>query len=161
MPISAIPPPLPIAEVYIDESSTRHRYLVLGAVVTLSANVDEFNKLLASARLPELPFGEMKWTKVSQAKIAAYTRFVDVFFSQPRGMLDFHSAIIDTSKQRHQFFNQGSREIGFNKELFQLALKMQPPLPNPFPCLSRSPRHKPAPGRPSPDAQSQGAPQPR
>jgi hypothetical protein len=117
------PPPLPIAEVYIDESSTRHRYLVLGAIVTLSANIAEFTKLLWAARLPELPHSEMKWTKVSSTKLDAYIRFVDAFFAQPRGTLDFHSAVIDTSLQRHQLFNQGSREIGFNKEMYQLALK--------------------------------------
>lgn len=118
-----MPVPLPVAEVYIDESSTRHRYLVLGAVLTLSANVAELVELLMAARLPELPQGEMKWTKVSQTKLPAYLRFVDVFFAQPRGTFDFHSAVIDTSKQRHQLFNQGSREIGFNKEMYQLALK--------------------------------------
>ena len=105
MPSPPVSAPLAIAEVYIDESSTRHRYLVLGAVVTLSANVDEFNRLLIHARLPELPFGELKWTKISHSKLSAYSRFVDVLFSQPRGILDFNSAIIDTSIQRHQLYN--------------------------------------------------------
>jgi hypothetical protein len=123
MSLIPTPAPLPISEVYIDESSTRHRYLVLGAVVIPSANVNQLVGLLREARLPELPQGEMKWTKVSQTKLDAYLRFVDVFFAQPRGTLDFHSAIIDTSKQRHQLYNQGSREIGFNKEMYQLALK--------------------------------------
>ena len=117
------PQPLHIVEVYIDESSTRHRYLVLGAIVTPSANIAEFTDMLRAARLPELPYSEMKWTKVSTSKLGAYIRFVDAFFSQPRGSFDFHSAIVDTSLQRHQLFNQGSREVGFNKEVYQLALK--------------------------------------
>jgi hypothetical protein len=116
-------PQLQIADVYIDESSTQYRYLVLGAVVTLKDSADEFTRLLLRTRLPELPHGEMKWIKVSNAKLAAYTRFVDMFFKQPRGTADFHSIIVDTSKQSHSIFNEGSREIGFNKEVYQLAMK--------------------------------------
>src|SRR5207248_8773785 len=70
------PQPLHIVEVYIDESSTRHRYLVLGAIVTPSANIAEFTDMLRAARLPELPYSEMKWTKVSTSKLGAYIRFI-------------------------------------------------------------------------------------
>jgi hypothetical protein len=116
---------LPFAEVYIDESSqSNHRYLVLGAIILDSADANDTNAALQTARLPELPNGTMKWTKVSAAKLAAYKRAVDVFFeTQKRTTLDFHSLIVDTTKQKHRLYNQGSREIGFNKELFQLALK--------------------------------------
>jgi hypothetical protein len=117
------PPPLQIAEVYIDESSTRHRYLVLGGIITLRDNADAITGFLLKARLPELPHGEMKWIKVSTGKLQAYMRFVDVFFRQPRGTIDFHSIIVDTTKQKHAIFNQGSREIGFNKEIYQLVMK--------------------------------------
>jgi hypothetical protein len=120
-----VPEPLapPIAEVYIDESSTQLRYLVLGAIVIPCSNVDALLDLLRVARLPELPRNEMTWVKVSRTKLPAYIRFVDVFFDQRRGVIDFHSVIIDTSRQKHEIYNQGSREIGFNKEVYQLALK--------------------------------------
>jgi len=116
-------PPLPIAEVYIDESSTRHRYLVLGAVVVRRDSSAELTNQLQAARLPELPQGEMKWTKVSQTKLSAYMRVVDRFFQERLRLFEFHSVVIDTSRQRHQLYNQGSHEIGFNKEMYQLALK--------------------------------------
>jgi len=114
---------LQIAEVYIDESSTSHRYLVLGAIIMLRDSADELIGLLRQARLPELPQGEMKWIKVSNGKLPAYIRFVDTFFRQPRGVVDFHSIVVDTTKQQHAIFNEGSREIGFSKEIYQLALK--------------------------------------
>jgi hypothetical protein len=70
-----------ILEIYVDESSQNtHRYLVLGAVVVQLTNSKIINDLIAKARLPELPFNEIKWTKVSKAKLAAYTRVVDVLF---------------------------------------------------------------------------------
>lgn len=115
--------PLPIAEVYIDESSTRHRYLVLGAVVVLRDHSATLAAQIQTARLPELPQGEMKWTKVSQTKLPAYTRVVDCFFQTRLRLFEFHSVVIDTSRQRHQLYNQGSHEIGFNKEMYQLAFK--------------------------------------
>lgn len=112
-----------IAEVYIDESSIQHRYLVLGAIVIPKERADEFTNKLWESRQPELPRNEMKWIKVSRTKLPAYLRFVDVFFSQPSGAIDFHSIVIDTSRQKHDVYNQGSREIGFNKEVYQLAMK--------------------------------------
>ena len=118
-----MPASLPIADVYIDESSTQLRYLVLGAIVTLATNVESFSQALWAARRPELPMGEMKWQKVSRAKLDAYMRFADVFFSAPRNKVDFHAIVIDTSRQRNELYNQGSREIGFNKEVYQLAMK--------------------------------------
>lgn len=35
----------------------------------------------------------------------------------------FHSNVVDTSQLRHRVFNAGDREIGFNKEIYQLVLK--------------------------------------
>src|ERR1051325_1156419 len=101
-PVAPPPLPLPIAEVYIDESSTRHRYLVLGAIVTLRDNAGELIRALLDSRLPELPQGEMKWIKVSAGKLPAYIRFVDTFFQQPRGTVDFHSLIVDTSRSEER-----------------------------------------------------------
>jgi hypothetical protein len=66
----------------------------------------------------------MKWGKVSGAKMAAYKRFVDCFFDTPefKGS-HFHSLVVDTSLVDHRRFNSGSKEIGFNKEIYQLARK--------------------------------------
>jgi hypothetical protein len=113
-----------ILEIYVDESSqNKHRYLVLGAVVVQLTNSQIINDLIAKARLPELPFNEIKWTKVSTAKLPAYTRVVDVLFDRP-DELHFHSLFVDTTKHNHKKFNQGDSEMGFNKEVYQLANKV-------------------------------------
>ena len=79
---------------------------------------------MAAARLPELPFGEIKWGKVSRSKLAAYRRFVDCFFDAPEfRQCHFHSLVVDTSLIDHARFNQGNKEVGFNKEIYQLATK--------------------------------------
>lgn len=77
---------------------------------------------LIQARLPDLPAKEAKWVKVSRAKLQAYKRFVDVLFDHA-DLAHFHCLVVDTSRQDHRAYNQGSHEIGFNKEIYQLAMK--------------------------------------
>lgn len=86
MPISSLsgrapPDPRQLFDIYIDESSqTRHRYLVLGGIIVPTASVEAVNAEIIKCRLPELPYGEMKWTKVSRSKLGAYQRVVNAFF---------------------------------------------------------------------------------
>ena len=86
--------------------------------------VPELVAAIRAARLPALPHGEMKWTKVSAAKLDAYRAVVDVFFAMAeRDVAHFHSVFIDTTRLDHGRFNQGDREIGFSKMVFQLLMK--------------------------------------
>ena len=39
-------------------------------------------------------------------------------------MVHFHSLFVDTSKQDHRRFNAGDKETGFNKEIYQLGMKI-------------------------------------
>jgi hypothetical protein len=66
----------------------------------------------------------MKWGKVSKSKLRAYGRTVKGFFDRPElKPVHFHCLIVDTHSQDHTAHNEGSREIGFNKEVYQLAAK--------------------------------------
>lgn len=114
-----------VNDIYIDESSqTKNRYLVIGGIGIPKLHVSVAEACLATARLPELPFGEMKWGKVSSAKLGAYGRTVRAFFDDPAlRYAQFHCLFLDTHAQNHREHNQGSREIGFNKEIYQLASK--------------------------------------
>lgn len=115
-----------ISEIYLDESSqNRHEYLILGGLILHKSCTPRFNELIAEARKPELPFGEMKWAKVSRSKLGAYKRVIDVFFDGDRDCLpmEFHSLVVHMPKLRDNLFNKGSREIGFNKDVYQLCMK--------------------------------------
>jgi hypothetical protein len=117
------PNPGDICEVYVDESSqNNHRYLVLGGVIIRLTDTPAINNNILEARLPELPSGETKWSKVSKSKLAAYKRVVDVLFNNPNSV-HFHSLVVDTTLIDHRRYNAGSREIGFNKEIYQLGMK--------------------------------------
>ena len=122
---------LPIADIYVDESSQNgHRYLVLGGLFIPQNKVKGFCNLVESARLPELPEKSLKWGRVSKTKIEAYKRAVDQFFLASMKHIHFHSLVVDTRKQDHRRWNKGSREIGFGKEVYQLANKFRRLYPN-------------------------------
>ena len=114
-----------VREIYIDESSqTKHRFLLLGAIAIPLVHSQAATAALAAARLPELPAGELKWTKISRQKANSYKRVVDVFFEDPSCHgAHFHCLVIDTRMLKDKKFNGGDREIGFNKEIYQLATK--------------------------------------
>jgi hypothetical protein len=117
------PDPSIVAHVYIDESSqNNHRYLVIGCVATMMTDAAELGAAIMKARKPELPKDEAKWTKVSKKKLPAYKRVVDVLFDFDPS-IHFHCLVVDTTRLDHKRFNAGSREIGFNKEVYQLAMK--------------------------------------
>ncbi|WP_327447193.1 DUF3800 domain-containing protein [Brevundimonas sp.] len=112
--------------VYVDESSqTKHRYLVLGSLILNTEHEGALAAELLTARLPQLPSGELGWTKVSRTKLEAYRRVVDAFFDNPSGYapLEFHALVLDTRQFKDALYNSGSREIGFNKEVFQICKK--------------------------------------
>jgi hypothetical protein len=113
-----------LLEIYVDESSqNNHRFLVLGAIVVPFEDSAKLASLILKARLPELPAQEAKWTKASKAKLAAYKRIVDVIFDNP-DLAHFHSLFVDTHLVNHHKFNAGDKEIGFNKEIYQLGAKV-------------------------------------
>lgn len=117
--------PALLTEIYIDESSqTKNRYLVMGGIGIEATHTEAALSCLARERLPHLPHGEMKWGKVSTAKLPAYGRTVRAFFDdQSFATAHFHCLVVDTHGLDHRRHNQGSREIGFNKEIYQLATK--------------------------------------
>ena len=97
---------------------------MLGGIIIPTLQVSAALAEVARCRLPELPFGEMKWNKVSNGKLDAYRRVIDAFFySDALKPAHFHSLVVDTHQLDHHAYNQGSREIGFNKEIYQLASK--------------------------------------
>lgn len=114
------------SDIYLDETSqTKHRFLLIGGLIVPTHAAALFEGMMRVARVPELPHGEMAWIKVSRTKLAAYRRVVSMFFRNDLGLshLDFHCLAVNTSQQDHREFNEGSREIGFNKEIYQLGMK--------------------------------------
>lgn len=99
---------------------------MLGGIVTSIASArtleEEIAKLKESAGIKP----EMKWGRVSAYHYENYRALVDLFFDPPRDVsvpFDFHSLVVDTRQINDRRYNLGDREIGFNKEIYQLILK--------------------------------------
>jgi len=122
----------PVAEIYVDESSQNgHPFLVLGGLVIPQDHVEGFCQSIERARQPELPSGSLKWGRVSRTKLATYKRVVDAFFDPAAQRAHFHTLVVDAAQVNHFRWNEGSREIGFQKEVYQLAQKFRRIYPQP------------------------------
>lgn len=106
--------------IYADESChTAHRYLVLGGIA-----VDESDRELAILKFKDVRYkhntwGEVKWEKISKAKLPFYLDYAKIFFElNSVDILHFHALCVDTQ----QFIKGQDAEIGFNKLIYQLLL---------------------------------------
>ena len=119
-----------LCDVFIDESSqTKHRFLTMGGLIIPNDRSDDFDAAVFSARGGDLPNGEMAWTKVSKSKIHAYKRVVTAVMRpdvlRSLNPLHFHMLVVDTSKLNDRKYNNGLRDTGFNKEIYQLGMKFR------------------------------------
>jgi len=110
--------------IYADEScKDAHRYMAMGATAVERTFEPEIAARFRAVRAAHNTFGEVKWTKVSRAKLGFYKRFVDVFFDASKADdMHFYGLHVDTQTFNHRRWNQGEAEIGFSKLIFQLLL---------------------------------------
>ena len=111
--------------VYCDESrhdgADHNRYMAIGSLWlprdTKEQLTREFRELRESVGLK----GEIKWSKVSAKKMAAYQQVVDFFFDKPD--LRFRVIVVDQTKVDVAKFHGNDRELGFYKFYFELLEK--------------------------------------
>lgn len=109
--------------VYADESCKNERNLALGGIAMDHAGLQATMQRLVDIRAEFNTWGEVKWTKTSQAKLSFYKAFVDVFFdAASRDEMHFHCLYVDTGTFQHGRYSGGDRELGFNKLIYQLLL---------------------------------------
>jgi len=111
-------------DIYVDETcQNNHRYMVLGGVALRSRFAGE---LAAHFEAEKVRLGisqELKWTKVSRARLSAYEQIVDEYFRFARArQVKFHSVVVDTWKLDHARFSGGDEETGFSKFIYQLLV---------------------------------------
>ena len=108
--------------IYCDESrQTADRYMVLGGVITTREVEPLFVNTMQLYRQSHKMFAELKWTKVSDQKLAEYQALIDLFFSLNRS-IHFKAIVIDTQEIDHRKFNHNDPELGFYKLLYQFLL---------------------------------------
>jgi hypothetical protein len=122
--------------VYIDESSQNHRYLVLGALTVPYSHIQQFDTDIIEARentnvkafADDGNLREMKWQKVNAERLEAYKAVVKAAFSfkakhQLSSLKDMaiNCLAVDTSARPLKRTGDGDRETGFEKEFYFLS----------------------------------------
>lgn len=97
---------------------------MIGALLCRTDMTDAFNELIEETIAPHGGTSELKWGKVKKHNLVMYQAVMaDVFKALAKKVLTYHCLVIDSSKSDHKTFNEGDREIGFNKYLFTLLYK--------------------------------------
>ena len=114
----------PLLHVYCDESrQTQDRYMVFGGIVVYASAVEAFSQAMTLWRDGQNMHAELKWTKVSNQKVAEYKSLVDLFFSLAgKNQLHFKSIVFDTTQIDYKTYHEGDRELGLYKFFYQFLL---------------------------------------
>lgn len=114
--------------IYCDESchleNDHNKVMVLGAIkCSISQRSRIAKEMKAIKARHNLPTNfEIKWTKVSEAKVGFYLELINYFFSSPE--LSFRGLIVpDKSKLNHEMFNHTHDDF-YYKMYFQLLKVM-------------------------------------
>lgn len=110
--------------IYCDESSTSDRYTVIGAVFCRASMADKITQALDLIVATHGGTSELKWGKIKKHNSFMYAAVLTSFFNMlRRGYVQYYAIVVDNSKMNHKQYNEGDKEIGFNKMLFQLLYK--------------------------------------
>lgn len=111
--------------VYCDESSTADRYTVIGALVCHETVEPKFTRWLDSIVEKGRPTSELKWQKVKRHNLALYKEVVAATLKACASQYAcYYAIVVDNSAMNNRLYNEGDKEIGFNKMLFQLMFKL-------------------------------------
>lgn len=108
--------------VYCDESrhngATDHRYMAIGGLWVPKGRRLEISRGLRDLCRKRGLNGEIKWSKVSTARLEDYKTLVDYFFSTQA--LQYRVIVVDQSKVDSEKFHGGDAELGFYKFYYQM-----------------------------------------
>jgi len=111
--------------VYCDES--RHAsgagsgFMAIGSLWAPRHRKPEITKALRRVFRSNDLHAEVKWSKVSAARLEAYQRVVDFFFAEEA--LRFRVIVVDQAKFDPDRFHGGDRELGFYKFYYELLVQ--------------------------------------
>ncbi len=110
--------------VYCDESrhdgSAHNLYLAIGGLWVPAAQKSALTKELRALCKAQGLGAELKWSKVSQQKLAAYEAVIDFFFAKN---LRFRVILVDQAKLNYARFKDSDEELGFYTFYYEMLIK--------------------------------------
>lgn len=101
--------------IYCDESrhegQSAQRYMVIGGLWLPRDKRGEILPTLRAIQKDHGITGELKWGKISRAKLAGYQSLVDFVASRPD--IHFRCIVVDKSKVNHDKYFKNDRQLGF------------------------------------------------
>jgi hypothetical protein len=113
-------------EVHCDESghelfsttkSTSNKYICIGGIWFEAEKRSKYKEQIGKLRAKYKVFGEVKWNKVSAAKLDFYVDLLNFFFDSD---MRFRCIVIDKEKADLVRYHQSDQELGFYKFYYQL-----------------------------------------
>jgi hypothetical protein len=119
-----------IINLYCDESChLEHDHqpvMLVGAIWCPLNEVERLSKEMRDMKMRHKAAGELKWSKVSMARLGFYLELVDWFLAEVplhfRGLVVLHKERLD-----HSLFNDGSHDDFYYKMYFSLLTKILSP----------------------------------
>lgn len=116
--------------IYCDESchleNDHQSVMLLGAIWCPAGEVARLSKAVRDMKAPHRAAGELKWSKVSVARLDFYLELVDWFLAEAplhfRGLVVLHK-----ERLNHALFNEGSHDDFYYKMYFSLLSKILSP----------------------------------
>ncbi|MFC1701283.1 DUF3800 domain-containing protein [Pseudomonadota bacterium] len=113
--------------IYCDESchleNDNKPVMLLGAIWCLKSEVSRLSKEIENIKLKHRATGELKWTKVSLARLSFYSDLLNWFVFEPA--IHFRGLVVLNKEQlNHEVFNRGSHDDFYYKMYFSLLNKI-------------------------------------
>jgi len=110
--------------VYCDESrhdgAPKNAYLAIGGLWVPTEQKPDFTKELRALCKAQGLGSELKWSKVSEQKLAAYKTIIDFFFAKD---LRFRVILAEQAKLDYAKFKEGDDELGFYTFYYEMLIK--------------------------------------
>jgi hypothetical protein len=105
---------------FTDESDITARYMTIGGITCGTAFVPELFSILARYQ-ERMPYhGRLQWKDITKRNHHVFEDLIDEFFYlNGEQLVDFHALVVDMHKFDHFTYNEGDREVSFDKMLFQ------------------------------------------
>ena len=132
-----------VSRSYRDEYNLLEVHDLYGGIITTDKHAAHFDSVFDTWRQSTNMRGELKWVKVSRAKLDNYKSAVDLFFEEAKKhRMHFKVAVFPTQEIDYATYHKGSQDLGFYKFYYQFLLHKFGHTPSPmntvYGCLSIS-----------------------